>query len=193
MKRKPEPIHNTVTHASKDPDTLFEITGEIKLIIRDITDIQGDPELNLKQKQELIEERTDELLDLMDDHEDKYEAYVHVIKNATNSATGNKEIADMFQSKATALNNLAKRLKETLLRDMQEHNLTKVDAGIFSIRTQTNSIPTLTVSVPAVKLPKRFQRVEPDNDELRHALSTGEEVEGVTLEKGKHIRISARA
>ena len=185
--RKDEPIHETVTHASPDPDTLFEITGEIKVIIREITEAQAEKDYDL------VETLTEELLGLMDKHEDKYERYVHVIKNSLNSDAGNKEIADVFQAKATALNNLAKRLKDTILQDMKEHNLSKVDAGIFTIRTQKNSIPTLTVSVDAEELDERFQIIEPNKDELRFAICNGEEIEGVTLEKGVHIRIGPKS
>ena len=186
-KRKEEPIHETVTHASPDPDTLFEISGEIKVIMREITEAQAEKDY------ELVDTLTDELLDLMDKHENKYERYVHVIKNALNSATGNKEIADIFQAKATALNNLAKRLKETILRDMEQLNLVKVDAGIFTIRTQRNSIPTLTVEIDPEDLDERFQIIEPNKEELRFAISNGEEVDGVTLEKGYHTRIGPKS
>ena len=179
--------HETLTHASSDPNALFEITTEIKVIIQEITQAQADKDLKL------VGELTDELLTLMDKHEDKYERYVHVIKNSLLGAKGNKEIADQFQAKATALNNLAKRLKDRLKADMEQHGLSKVDAGIFTVRTQTNSVATLTVEVPAIELPERFQRIEPNTDELRFALTNGEEVEGVTLEKGQHVRINPKS
>ena len=187
MKKQRKPIHETVTHASPDPDTLFQISSEIKVIMREITEAQAEKDYDL------VEKLTDELLNLMDKHENKYERYVHVIKNALNSAAGNKEIADIFQSKATALNNLAKRLKETVLKDMENHNLTKIDAGIFTIRTQRNSIPTLKVSIDPEELEERFQTIEANKDELRFAISNGEEIKGVTLEKGVHIRIGPKS
>ena len=189
-KKKKDTLHETLTpadvHSSSDPDTLFDISTEMKLIIREITEAQADKNLDL------VSELTDELLNIMDQHEDKYEAYVHVIKNSLNGAAGNKEIADIFGAKATALNNLAKRLKETLVQDLKQHGLTKADAGIFTIRTQKNSIPTLDVKVSAEELPERFHTIEVNKEELRFALANGEKIEGATLETGVHLRIGPK-
>lgn len=176
-------LHPTLQHASKDPDTLFDITSEIKVIIREITIAQYDKDYDL------VSELTDELTNLMDKHENKYESYVHVIKNSLNAATGNKEIADQFMAKYTALNNLAKRLKERLHQDMKQHGLNKVDAGIFTVREQRNSVASLEVEVQPEQLPEEFQRIEIDTAELRAALEFGEEVKGASLKKGTHIRI----
>ena len=181
MKNRKPP---TKRYASRNPNTLFDISDEMKSILAELTDAQYE------RDHERIEELTNELIEIIEMHSNKYEATVHVIKDAINTAKGNQEIADQFQAKATANNNLAKRLKTKLLEDMKMHGLTKVVAGIFSVRTQKNSVPTLTVNVPPEELPEQFQKVEADNDELRAALSSGTEVKGVTLVKGEHIRIT---
>ena len=174
----------TERHTSRDPNSLFDISNEMKNILAELGDAQYEKDYGR------IEELTDELIEIISLHSDKYEATVHVIQNAINTAKGNQEIADQFQAKATANNNLAKHLKTKLLQDMKMHGLTKITAGIFSIRTQKNSVATLTIHIPAENLPRAFQRVEPNNEELRAALSNGEEVDGVTLIKGEHIRIT---
>ena len=171
---------------SNDPWGLFDISDEMKLIIVEIAEAQAAKDYDA------VETLTDELIEIIDMHEDKYEASIHVIKNSLNSAAGNQELANAFQAKATALNNVAKRLKQRILDDMKSHGLKSVNAGIFTVRTVKNSVATLTVHVPADQLPERFWKIEPDNDELRHAISTGDEVEGVTLEKGEHIRFSPK-
>jgi len=167
----------------KDPYTLFDIREQLKEIIREITEAQEE------KNAELVSELTDELLDALDLLEDKHEATVFVIKNSLAAAEYNKGIADQFQAIATAHNNLAKRLKERLDEDMRIHGVSKLDAGIFTIRKQRNSIATLTVHIPAEELPERFHKIIADTDELRFAIDGGEEVDGVTLIKGEHIRI----
>lgn len=173
-------------HASDKPYSLFNITADIEMLIRDITEAQQDKDL------ERIEELTDKLIDLIHVHENKYEATVHVIKNSLHTAEGNQAIANEFQAIATAHKNLAKRLKERLKEDMNRHGLTKVNAGIFSIRTQKNNIASLKVLAEPEALPEQFQVIKIDTDELRAALAAGEEIEGATLEKGEHIRITAK-
>ena len=173
-------------YTSNDPYTLFDISGEMKQILSELADAQ------LEKNKELVEELTLDIIDLIDMHENKYEATVHVIMNSLNAAKGNQEIANQFQAKATANNNLAKHLKERLKKDMQFLDLKTVNAGIYTIYTRENPVPTLTIDIDPEDLPEQFQKIEADTDELRHALSTGEEIDGVTLKKGEHIRISAK-
>ena len=177
---------NRTEHASKDPYTLFDISGDMKRIIINITEAQQDKNL------ELVNELTDELIDMMDLHTDKYAGYAYTIKNSLNAADGAQGIANEFQAIATAHTNLARRLKERLQQDMENHGIEKLNAGIFSIRTQVNSIASLKVSAEPEELPERFQRIEIDNEELRFALANGEEVDGAELVKGRHVRITAK-
>ena len=174
-------------YTSEDPYTLFDVSDEIKQITAELGHAQ------LARDYDLIEELTDEIIHLISLHENKYEATVHVILNSTNAAKANQEVASQFQAKATAQNNLAKQLKERLKEDMKLHGLKTMNAGIYTVRTQKNSVPSLNVDIDPEELPEQFQKVEADTDELRHALSIGEEVDGVTLEKGEHIRISPKS
>jgi len=173
-------------NASGKAYPLFDISTDIEQIIFEITEAQHD------KNHDLVEELTCQLLDLISTHEDKYEACVHVIKNSLNAAEGNQAIANEFQAIATAHNNVAKRVKEMIKNDMERHGLKKVDAGIFNVRMHKNSVPTLHVYCDAEELPKRFQKIEINNDELRFALAHGEEVENAELVKGEHVRISAK-
>ena len=164
-------------HASQD------IKGEIRSIVGKITEAQAERDY------ELVSELTDELIALMDKHEDKYELYAHVIKNSINGETKSREIAHPSMAKARALKNLAKLLEQRLKDDMKQRNLKEVGARIYTIRILKNNIPTVVVNIPAEQLPERFQRVNPDKHKLLSALLNGEEVEGVTLELGEHIII----
>lgn len=181
MKRKP--LEPRVPGERKDPYSLFEISGEMREIILEITEAQQDKDLDR------IEELTHELIDILDRHSDKYEATVHVIKNSLNAAAGFKELADQFNAVYTAHNNLAKNLKERLFNDLNSLGLKSVDAGAFTVRTWTNSVPTLHVHAEAEDLPEEFQILEVDTDALRYALANGREVDGAELVKGEHLRI----
>ena len=175
------PVQERIT--GKDPYTLFEIRKEIREIIGEITEAQQD------KNADLVSKLTDELLHSLDLLEDKHEAIVYVIKSSAAAAEYNKAIANQFQAIATAHNNLVQKLKERLDEDMQTHDVSKLDAGIFTIRRQKNSIPTLTIHIPPEELPERFHKIVANTDELRFAINGGEEVNGVTLIKGEHIRI----
>ena len=162
-----------------------KIKGEIRSIVGTITEAQAE------RNDELVSELTDELIALMDKHEDKYGLYAHVIKNSINGAKVSTERARPHNAKASALNKLAELLKQRLKDDMKQRNLKEVEARICTIRIEENNISKVIVNIPAEQLPKRFQRVrvEPNKIKLRSAIEDKEEVEGVTLEFGEHIKI----
>lgn len=170
-------------HASQEHDTFFDIRGEIRSIVGAITEAQAERDY------ELVSELTDELIALMDKHENKYELYAHVIKNSINGAKKSKEIAHPSIAKARALNKLAELLEQRLKDDMKRRNLKEVEARIYTIRIVENNISKVIVNIPAEQLPERFQRVKPDKIKLKSAIIDGEEVEGVTLELGEQIKI----
>jgi len=160
-------------HASQTRD-------EIRSIVEAILKAQTENDY------ELVSEQTDELTALIDEHEDKYKSYASVIKNSERGASNRKE-------EAQALSNLAGLLRQRLQDDMKQRNLMEVKASNYTIRIVKNEIPTVIVDIPAEQLPERFQRVvqrvESNKIELRSAIINGEEVEGVTLELGEHIKI----
>ena len=172
----------------KDPYTLFGLTDEIKAIVADIVeaDIAGDED----EVQALIEE----LDTLYDAKESKRQGYVHVIKNSLASAENHKGVAEDFEARAKAHTNLAKKLKNRLLFDMQENDEQAAPAGDFKIARQRNSQPSVVLSIQAEDLPAEFQKVtvDADKDALKFAINAGEVIDGVDLETGEHIRIYVR-
>ncbi len=160
-----------------------QIKGEIRSIVGDIIKAQAERDY------ELVSELTDELIDLMDKHEDKYELYAHVIKNSINGEKKSREIAHPSIAKARALKSLAELLEQRLKDDLKQRNLKEVEARIYTIRIEENNNSKVIVNIPAEQLPERFQRVKPDKIKLKSAIIDGEEVEGVTLELGEQIKI----
>ena len=170
-------------HASQEHDTFFDIRGEIRSIVGDITEAQAERDY------ELVSELTDELIALMDKHEDKYELYADTIKKSINGEKESREIARPHNAKARALNKLATLLEQRLKDGMKQRNLKEVKARIYTIRIEENKNLKVIVNIPPEQLPGRFQRVKPDKIKLKSAIKDGEEVEGVTLELGEHIKI----
>ena len=172
----------------KNPFTLFELSDEIKEIIGDIIDaeIAGDKD----EVQALLEE----LDGLHEARESKHEGYVHVIKNSLITGEACKTEAKAFDVRGSALLNLAKRLKERLLFDLQQHGEETVPAGIFKIARQSNSQPSLILDIEAEDLPSDYQKltIEVDTDALKQALKAGEKIDGAKLEKGEHVRIRVK-
>ena len=172
----------------RDPYTLFGLTDETKAIVADIVEaeIAGDED----QVQALMAE----LDALYDAKESKRQGYVYVIKNSLASAVNHKDVAEEFDARAKAHKNLANRLKERLLIDMQHNDEQAVPAGDFKIARQRNSQPSVVLSVEAEELPEAYQSVEikADKDALKEAINAGEEITGVNLKTGEHIRIRIR-
>ena len=168
--------------------TIFQLQAEIGEIIDDIVDaeIAGDTEA--------VDALHAKLDTLYKSRSIKHEGYVHVIKNAINTAKGCKAEADFFAKRATALNNLAKRLKRNLLDDLVHHGEASVKAGKYRISRQKNSQPTVTIRIPDEDLPAVYQNVtiEADKTALKKALQNGEEIDGVDMETGEHVRIRAK-
>ena len=168
--------------------TIFQLQAEIGEIIDDIIDaeIAGDTDA--------VEALLAKLDTLYESRSIKHEGYVHVIKNSLNTAKGCKAEADFFAKRATALNNLAKRLKDTLKGDLIEHDEKSVTAGKFRIARQKNSQPTVNVLIDAENLPTDYQNVtiEADKAALKQAITNGADIDGVDMEYGEHVRIRAK-
>ena len=167
---------------------IYQLRDEIEQLVNAIVDaeIEGDTE-KLKTLHAELEA-------LHEVRSAKHESYVHVIKNAENTAVGCKVEADLFTKRASALKNLAKRLKETLLDDLIEYGEQSTTTEKFKIARQNNAQPTLHIRVDAEELPDTYQIlvVEADKDALKTALAAGVKVEGVALEVGEHVRIRAK-
>ena len=167
--------------------TLFQLTDAAYQIVQDIIDAQ------IKGDYDEVEALIEELNNLYKARSGKHEGYVHVIKNAEATAKACKAEADEFTIRARALNNLSKRLKDTLLADLHQHGEKTATAGKFKIARQAGQ-PRVIVRIEAAELPDDYQRVtiEADKTALKNALKAGDIIDGVQLETTEHIRIRVR-
>ena len=162
--------------------------------------------MNLYEISQALEEVVEALLDadesevetlmedldlLVDARDEKIANYCHVIRNAEASAKALKAEALMFAERAKAQENLAARLKDALLAELQESGEVSVTAGQWKIRRQKSPLQVV-VDVDVYELPAEFTKVSetPDKSALKEALIAEVPVEGARLERGEHLRIS---
>ena len=167
--------------------TLFELTAEIDNLLDEIVDAE------IARDTETLEALYAELDALYEARESKQIGYVHVVKNADAAAKACKAEANAFYARAKALENIGRRLKDTLQQDLIHHGEKSVTAGKFKIALQ-NGQPRVMLNIPPEELPADYQRVSIDADKnaLKDALKNGTEIDGVALEPTEHIRIRVR-
>ena len=164
---------------SMESNVLFDETGEIKQVTTEFTNaLQQDNE-------DLAEELFEELIDLINSHEEKYQTVACIIIDSRN-------LTEEYRAKARAYNDLAKRLRDRLQNRMDQQGLKELNAGIFTLRIQRTAFPTVIIDIPVEELPEQFHSIKPDKVKLRDALSDGEKVEGVSLEIGEYVAIHSK-
>ena len=166
-------------HVKRESNELFDPTGKIKQVTIEFT------EALQKNDEDLAEDLFEDLIDVINSHDSKYEAAAYTIIESRN-------LTEEYRAKARAYDNLIKRLKERLQDRMNEYGLKELHAGIFTLRIIKNGHPTVIVNIPPEELPEQFHNITPNKVKLRLALSEGEKVEGVTLEIGEHIAIHSK-
>lgn len=164
---------------SIESNVLFDETGEIKQVTTEFTNaLQEDNE-------ELAEELFEELIDLINSHEERYQTVACIIIDSRN-------LTEEYRAKARAYNDLANRLRDRLQNRMNQQGLKELQAGIFTLRIQRTGFPTVIIDIPVEELPEQFHSIKPDKVKLRDALSDGEKIHGVTLEIGEYVAIHSK-
>lgn len=136
------------------------------------------------------QEFIDECLDLQNDLENKLVNCGKFIKNAQVDIDGLDGEIKRLTAKKQSLQKRTDLIKANMLSAMLTHNLDKIADPIMPIRVQTNGKASVLVDDVA-SLPSQFQtiKVEANKTALEQAIKAGEIIDGVRIEKGKHIRI----
>ena len=165
--------------------TLFEIKAKIRDLLDELIGVE---EFNDAAQVEVIRH---ELETALEQEENKYQAYVHVIRSSETAADAMIEEAERLRNRAKALNNTVKHLKSVLQNVMEHEDTMQLDAGVHTIRLQRNSQPTITIACDVTDLPPDCQRhsVEPNKVAIRELWKRGETPDGVTINVGHHVRI----
>lgn len=167
--------------------SLFNISDDLEKL-NELLDDCGDD----AQQQELINNWLEQLGDERDRKLDNYSA---LIVEMTTRAAARKAEAQRLMELAASNENRAKLLRDRLKCFFETHNLKTVDTARYRLSLAKNGGKApliLDASVPATKLPERFQRVsiDPDTTAIREALERGEHLNFAQLgERGTSMRI----
>jgi len=160
---------------------LYEIAEELQSMLASVDD--GEVPL-------ILQEQLDSMEDTL---EAKLENCCKAVRNLEAEANALNEEAKHLARRAKAAKMAAERLEEYILWNLGKLGLTKADAGIFHVRVQSNSMPTVEFTGDPSALPPKFQRVkvELDREAARQASERGEQLpSGVTVTKKTHLRIT---
>ena len=158
--------------------TLYEITDKFKLI------------------QSLIEDGADEsvfneaLDSIQMDLVEKLEGYAMVIKNIESDVEGYKKEEKRLADRRKSMENKINRMKENMQDSMVSTNQKKVKGNRFSFNVQKN--PQSLKVIDTKHIPGGYwipQEPKLNNKELLEDLKQGEEIPGVEITQGEHLRI----
>lgn len=159
---------------------LFEIVGEFQLLYEMAIEDEVDPELF----NDTLEAITGEL-------EAKGAGYVAVIEQLEMEAAKADLLAKKYSNLKKTRKNAIKRMKDRLLIAIDALGKTEIPAGDFTIKVKKNGgKQTMTVNYELV--PDSWRRIvlEVDEEKIRKALESGEELAFAKLEeRGRHIEI----
>lgn len=140
-----------------------------------------------------LTEDTEALLDRLEgDLSSKIERICQYRQNALRTAEAYKAEADRCAARARTLGRTADSLRDYLHAQLCRAGRDKLEAGVFRLRVQRNSQPSVHVTVDPAALPEQFRRVTiaADLRALLDASKRGEPLPaGVLIETSTHLRI----
>lgn len=136
-----------------------------------------------------MEGRLDELeMDLAQ----KLEGCCAAVRNLEAEEKALRVEAGRFAERAQVAANAVQRLKDYMRGNLERLNLSSVDAGLFKVRLQKNSQPSVKFDGDPLKLPPVFQKVTVELAKAIVLACADQNMpipEGVTVTRGNHLRI----
>lgn len=143
---------------------------------------------NLLEAGEIEEDVYQDTLENLD-IDKKIENICAVIRNLEAEALAFKEEKNRMASRQKTAENGIKRLKESLLNHLTVTNQNKVKSGVFSVSLGSSEKVIVT---DQKQIPSEFlipQEAKIDLATIKKLLKSGEDINGVTIENSKYIRI----
>ena len=161
--------------------TLYRISRAIMSVLNKIVDALMEGPLDADDP------LYQELDDLFATRNRKLQGYVKIIKSCKPLADACRAEAEAFSKRARAIENLARRLRNNLLYDMQVNGEESTQAGRFKISRRNSE--SVQLHIPPESLPAEFQNVSitADKTALKKALKAGDEIKGVVLKSGEYV------
>jgi hypothetical protein len=184
---------------------LYEISDELVKLYMDWHELEEklcDPEgLEVEEAEKLEQAQEDvgrKITSWSGDLDIKVEAIGKLVLNLKQErselegkAKPFREEMERYEKRARQLENEEKKLKGYVLRELQRAGIPIVKGQDLVVRTWTNSQPTITV-LDQEKIPVDYlipQEPRLDRRAIASDWKEGQEVLGVSIEKGEHIRI----
>lgn len=163
--------------------SLYAIGSEFERILDLIDEAGGE-----------ITEHVSWVLDALElDEAAKVESYCKLIRTLEARAKMRRDEAKRLAESAASDERLTENLKNRLIAHLDRTHKTKTEAGVFTVRVQANSCPSVLATPPAEELPELYRVVKLDVNRkaLAEAFKQGDTLPpGVIVETGRHLRIS---
>lgn len=124
--------------------------------------------------------------------EDKLGNYAGMIKSLAAQKKMVDDERDRLNRQSKSAESHIDFLKSRAKDAMEKAGIEKLTVGTRSLRIQKNSVATLTIADES-KVPDTFWYQPPkeiEREAVRKAIAEGQEIEGVTLATGNHLRVS---
>ena len=163
---------------------LYELADNFRIAEMQLNEAETDVELK---------EALDQFTDIQGELTDKVENIAKLIKNFEASELAYKNEANRLSEQAKIYRNRIDSLKRYVQQTMEFNDINKVSGDLFTVSLRNNSVYSMDISKDA-KIPSEYYIPQPSKLDRRKLLNyikdTGEIFDGVSVHKGKHIRIS---
>ena len=153
---------------------------EIPTLYQQLLDMAEDTEVDFSEALDSLE----------DAFEEKAENIVKIMRTLEAKEKAYKDEVDRLNTQRKTLNNRLQALKDYLQENMNVMGKKKVESGLFTVAIQ-KSPPTLKIDDDKY-IPDGYWIPQPpklDRKELLQDMKLGEEIEGVEIVQGEHVRI----
>lgn len=149
------------------PIPLHEIDAELRVLEEQLYDAGGEIDAQLDER----------LAELLDARDDRYAAYLAVIRRAESTAAAYEAEAKRLAALSKPHSATASRLRERLLASMLAGGETKAETPLGIVAVRRSGTRPVVLDVPEEQLPECFRRVvvSADKRAIVEALKAGDE------------------
>jgi hypothetical protein len=166
--------------------TLYKLAGEYQRLMDLATDDEADHSMGLPQ------EFVETLESLEGEITTKLEGCCRAVKSMVSLKNAIDEEAAALRLRASRLDKAVEELKGYMQYNLEQMEIKKVTAGIFKLTICQNSQPSVIV-LDLDAVPSKFDKPQERQvslTQIRDAVKAGEQVPGVDVVHGSHLRIA---
>lgn len=168
--------------------TLYKLADDYQRLMDLATDDDAEEDISLGLSKEFIET----LERLEGEITSKVEGCCRVLKSMRSLKDSIDEEIAYLRNRSARLDRAMDELKNYMQIHLERMEISKMQAGIFKVSICNNSQPSVIV-LDLDAVPVKFDKPQERQvmlSAIRDAVKAGEEVPGVSVERGKHLRVS---